>query len=132
MYRGPLEHELWSRYGWGFDEVVTGRRAWNLVALLVAQVAKDTYSHLYAAFQQWSYAPNPIDSFFYDWLDAQAMMHHRSGKVMPKPVGRPWESGKKTTVPNHDPSRAVRRSVLMERLGLGGVVDADDEPDGQP
>lgn len=124
---------MWSRYGWGFDEVVTGRRAWNLVALLVAQIARDTYSHLYASFQGWGYAPNPMDAFFLDWLDAQAMMHHRPGKVMPTPARRPWEvMGKKTSVPQQDPSRTERRRALQERLGLRSVVDADDEPDGQP
>lgn len=132
MYRGPLEHELWSRYGWGFDEVVTGVRAWNLVALLVAQIAKDTYSHLYAAFRGWGYAPNPMDAFFLDWVDAQAVMHHRSNQPMPRPLKRPWETGEKRAVPAPDPSRMERRKALQERLGLGRVVEADDEPDGQP
>lgn len=112
---------------------MAGRRAWNLVALLVAQVARDTYSHLYASFQGWAYAPNPMDAFFLDWVDAQAVMHHQPGKVPPKPVKRPWESAvSKQSVPSHDPSRVDRRRALMSRLGLGGVVEADDEPDGQP
>lgn len=123
---------MWSRYGWGFDEVITGQRAWNLVALLVAQIAKDTYSHLYAAFRRWSYAPNPMDVFFLDWIDAQAVMHHRKNQVMPRPVKRPWETAEKQAVPAPDPTRMERRKVLQERLGLRGVVDADDEPDGQP
>lgn len=124
---------MWSRFGWGFDEVVNGKRAWNLAAMLVAQIARDTYSHLFAAFQNWGYAPNPMDSFFLDWLDAQAVMHHRPGKVMPSPAKRPWEvAGRKVAVPRHDPARAERRRALQERLGLRGVVDSDDQPDGQP
>ena len=103
--------------------------------MLVAQIAQDTYSHLYASFQSWGYAPNPMDAFFLDWLDAQAMIHHQKGKVRPTPAKRPWEvAAKKHTVPQYDPKRAERRRSLQERLGLRsvGVVDADDEPDGQP
>lgn len=123
---------MWSRYGWGFDEVVRGNRAWNLVALLVAQIFKDSYSDLHASLRGWGYAPNPMDAFFLDWLDAQAVMHHRSGKVPPKPVKRPWETATKLVAPTHDPSRSERRRALQERLGLGRVVDPDDEPDGEP
>lgn len=129
MYRGPLEHELWSRYGWGFDEVVTGVRAWNLVALLVAQIAKDTYSHLYAAFRGWGYAPNPMDAFFLDWIDAQAVMNQRKNQVKPTPVKRPWEVGEKRAIPAPDPSRMERRKALQERLGLALAVEADDDQD---
>lgn len=103
------------------------------MALLVAQIVKDGYSHLHAALRGWGYAPNPMDAFFLDWVDAQAIMHHQSGKVPPRPIKRPWEEAdKKRAVPTHDPSRADRRRALNDRLGLGSVVDADDEPDGEP
>lgn len=128
---------MWSRYGWGFDEVVAGRRAWNLVALLVDRVVKDTYSDLYASLRGWGYAPNPMDAFFLDWVDAQAVMHHRPGKVMPQPVRRPWESASKQRVPTDDPTRSERRKALRERLGLlpvdaPVVVDGEDHALGLP
>jgi hypothetical protein len=100
--------------------------------MLVAQVAKDAYSHLYAALRGWGYAPNPMDAFFLDWVDAQAVMHHRSGKVRPTPIKRPWESPEKKAIPVADPDRIERRRALDDRLGLGSVVKADDQPDGQP
>lgn len=100
--------------------------------MLVGQIARDPYSTLTAALNGWSYAPNPVDAFFLNWVDAQAQMNHRSGKVPPKPVPRPWErpDGPKKAAPG--PSSAARREALRERLGLGRVVYADDQPDGQP
>lgn len=100
--------------------------------MLVAQIAKDGYSHLHASMRGWGYAPNPMDAFFLDWLDAQAMMHHKSGKVPPKPVARPWETAVKATVPTHNPDREERRKELQERLGLRSVVEANDDPHGNP
>lgn len=86
--------------------------------MLVAVVAKDGYSALHAAFRGWGYAPNPMDAFFLDWLDAQAVMHHQSGKVMPKPARRPWEQPERRSVSTPDPTRAERRRALQKRLGL--------------
>lgn len=94
--------------------------------MLVAQIAKDTYSDLYAAFRGWAYAPNPMDAFFLDWIDAQAVMHHRKNQVKTTPVKRPWETVEKRAIPAPDPSRMERRKALQERLGLVRVVDADD------
>jgi hypothetical protein len=107
-------------------------RGWNLTTMLVGQIAMDPYSHLVASFAGWAYVPSPVDVFFLNWVDAQAQMHHRSGKVPPKPVPRPWERGRAMKSPIPDPGRVKNREALMERLGLRGVVDADDEPDGEP
>lgn len=123
---------MWSRYGWGADEILRGARGWNLAAMLVGEIVRDPYSHLSAAINGWSYVPNPIDVFFLNWIDAQAQMHHQSGKVQPKPARRPWEHGGAAKQSPPDPSSTVRRQALRERLGLGRVVDADDEPDGEP
>ena len=100
--------------------------------MLVGQVVRDPYSTLTAALNGWSYAPNPVDAFFLNWVDAQAQMNHRPGKVPPKPVERPWERPERAPKPAPGSGDTPRRSALRERLGLGRVVDADDEPDGQP
>lgn len=131
-HRGALEHELETRYGWCADEILSGERGWNRAAMLVNQMVLEPYSHLTASMAGYAYVPHPMDAFFYDWVDAQALMHHKAGKVHPKPVERPWtrKDAHREVVP--DPGRAERRGALMARLGLGGVVDADDEPDGEP
>lgn len=131
-YRAALEHELRSRYGWGGDEIVSGRQPWNLATMLVGEIVREPYSHLSAAINEWAYVPDPMDVFFCNWIDAQAQMHHKSGKVLPKPAERPWTRKTDDREVMPDPARAERRSALMARLGLGGVVYADDEPDGEP
>lgn len=109
-----------------------GVRGWNLVAALVGEILRDPYSHLVAAGAGWSYVPAPEDVSFLNWLDATAQLHHQKGKVPPKPTVRPWTVGTVRRDVMPDPERAQRRSALMMRLGLGGVVEADDEPDGKP
>lgn len=100
--------------------------------MLVGEVAREPYSHLQASFQGWAYVPDPMDVFYLNWVDAQAQMHHRSGKVPPRPAKRPWESSAPVVASIPDPGRVERRAALMARLGLGSVVDADDEPDREP
>lgn len=131
-HRAALEHEFWSRYGWGGDEIVRGVRGWNLASMLVDEILHDPYSHLSAAVAGWAYVPAPEDALFFNWVDATAQMRHQSGKVPPRPVGRPWEAQRLRPQAMPDPERKARRAALDARLGLGGVVEADDEPDGQP
>lgn len=109
-----------------------GARGWNLAAMLVGEIVRDPYSHLSAAVNEYAYVPAPEDVSFLNWVDAQAQMHHQSGKVPPKPAERPWmvKQVRRDVLP--DPGREARRAALRDRLGLGGVVQADDQPDGQP
>lgn len=100
--------------------------------MLVAEIVADPYSRLVASFNGYAYAPHPADVFFFNWVDAQAQMRHKSGKVPPKPVERPWMAQKSARASTPDPGSEGRRRALMERLGLGRVVEADDQPDGQP
>lgn len=100
--------------------------------MLVDQIVRDPYSTLVAALNGWAYAPNPLDAFFLNWVDAQAQMHHRSGKVPPKPVKRPWEHPATTKRMAPDPGGPSRRQALRERLGLAGadvpvVIDGKDD-----
>ncbi len=123
---------MWSRYGWGADDIVRGVRGWNLAAMLVGELVRDPYSHLTASLNGWSFVPDPMDAFYLNWIDAQAQMHHRSGQVHPTPVRRPWEHGGEAERSAPDPDSSDRRKALRDRLGLGSVVDSDDEPDGEP
>lgn len=131
-HREALEHELITRYGWCGDEILSGVRVWNHAAILVSQIAREPYSHLAASLAGFAYVPHPMDAFFYNWMDAQALMHHKSGKVPPKPAVRPWTLNNDRREVMPDPDRSKRRGALAMRLGLGRVVDADDEPDGEP
>lgn len=100
--------------------------------MLVAELLRDPYSHLQASVAGWGYVPDPVDVFFFNWVDAVAQMRHQPGKVRPRPLERPWMTASTREVPPPDPGRWERRAELMGRLGLGGVVEANDEPDGEP
>lgn len=90
----------------------------NRAAGLVAELLRDPYSHCSAAASGWSYVPDPTDVMFRNWVDATAMMHHQPGKVRPRPVERPWESGHAPAWRAPDPAKEQRRARLRERLGL--------------
>lgn len=98
--------------------------------MLVREIVRDPYSHLCAAFNEWSYVPDPMDVFYLNWIDAQAQMHHRSGKVPPKPVRRPWEHGGDAKTSPPDPDSSDRREALKSRLGLT-AVDASEIVNGE-
>lgn len=98
--------------------------------MLVGEIVRDPYSHLAAEINGWAYVPAPTDVLFYNWVDAQAQMHHRPGKVAPQPVARPWtvKNERRDVMP--DPGRSERRRALMARLGKA-TVDVPVGGDGE-
>lgn len=74
--------------------------------------------------------PTPQEIQFYDDLDVKIAMNRGKNQPRSQPVKRPWEQKTVEKPASYDPGRADRQARLAERLGLGGVVDSDDKPDG--
>lgn len=130
-HRAALEYDFRSRFGFGVSSIDDESLGWQEITALIDGLIDDHTSHTFAACAGWSYVPSPAEVQFYNELDVKLAMNR--GKNQPKPpaVKRPWEAPRNTDVV---PSRqsVERRELLKARLGLGGVVDAHDQPDRQP
>lgn len=121
-----------TRAGFGLEKIDNGLMAWSTLTALVDGLVDDHTSHTFASLAGWSYVPSPAEVQFYNELDVKIAMNRGKNQPVPAPVKRPWEKRKLEVSNRFDPGSTARRAKLNAMLGLGGVVDADDKPDGQP
>lgn len=128
-HRAALEYDFRARFGFGVERIDRQELSWQETAALVDGVFTDHTSHTFAAIQGWAYVPSPQEVAFFDELDVKRAMNRGKNQPVPKRADRPWER-KREVEALPAPGNSGRRSRLNERLGLGGVVNADNQPDG--
>ena len=130
-HRPALEYDFRARFGFGVSVVDREELCWQELDALVDGLLLDRTSHTFASVAGWSYVPSPVEVAFYDELDVKLAMNRGKNQPRPPRTKHPWESPREVERVV-TPEREQRRAKLRESLGLGSVVNADNQPHGEP